>query len=396
MTAEHLQADTSSLVLRELTRLFYEQLPRALLFNLLVSTVFVSVSWAVLPKIFLLSWYGTLLVITLLRYLLLRRFLSRGLENIAVDNLTGAAAAIALVVGCTWAVLSAVLLMTDLAIIQIMATLMICGLAAGAMSSHSYLLPSYIGFMAPQLLALVGVFLWQWTEQSVAVAALLLMYMGYLILSARQFHDNIARSITLALENELLTTELTQSKTQLEKTVVELERLSTADALTAVANRRRYEDYIRDAWANCRRAREAMSLVLLDIDHFKDYNDEYGHQMGDQCLVQVAAAIQSCSKRDIDLVARIGGEEFVVIMPSTNALGALNMAEKVHQAIVKLDISHRASPVARYVTASLGVATADPVGEGDYSKLVGAADRALYEAKDSGRDLVVVSETLLA
>ncbi|MGV6825684.1 MAG: diguanylate cyclase, partial [bacterium] len=263
-------------------------------------------------------------------------------------------------------------------------------------SSNSYLLSSYLGFMAPMMLTLTGVFLWMQTREAFAVAIMLALYSGYLVVSARLFNRNIYRSISLAIENQQLSMQLGESKSRLEQSVEELQRLSTADALTGVANRRRYEGYIRDAWVGARRGHKPISLLILDIDHFKDYNDAYGHQMGDQCLVRVAEAMAGSVQRETDLVARIGGEEFVIIMPDTNASGALNMAERVHRAIGELKISHRASPVAPYVTVSVGVATAEQVSSSDFSILVTAADHALYEAKEGGRDLVVVGDAALA
>lgn len=179
---------------------------------------------------------------------------------------------------------------------------------------------------------------------------------------------------------------------QLEEANLELQRLSTSDSLTRVANRRRFDQYLDWEWRRLSREKKPLSLILCDLDFFKSYNDTYGHQAGDACLQQVANSIQMSVKRPADLVARYGGEEFAIILPNTDAFGGLTVAEEIRQKVKSLKIPHAGSLVNKYVTLSLGLATIIPNLETSPEKLITTADLALYQAKGKGRDRVGVLE----
>ncbi|RJG37880.1 transporter substrate-binding domain-containing diguanylate cyclase [Motilimonas pumila] len=177
-----------------------------------------------------------------------------------------------------------------------------------------------------------------------------------------------------------------QTEQQLADAVAKLEDLSFVDGLTQVANRRCFDDKLQYFWKSCVREAQPLAVVLMDIDYFKPYNDNYGHQQGDDTLVQVAQAIALSSKRATDLVARYGGEEFVMLLPDTDKRGALMIAETVREKIEGLGIAHAHSQVAKVVTMSLGVVSVVPQVGQDPMKLVQLADKALYQAKESGRN----------
>ena len=136
------------------------------------------------------------------------------------------------------------------------------------------------------------------------------------------------------------------------------------------------------------RSGEQLSLILLDIDHFKAYNDSYGHIAGDKCLQMIARVLESCANRPSDLAARFGGEEFVCILPETALGGAVAVAEKIRRSIMDINIPHKSSSVADRVTASFGVAAAHCSTEGSATDLLKQADTLLYRAKESGRNRV--------
>jgi diguanylate cyclase (GGDEF)-like protein len=166
-----------------------------------------------------------------------------------------------------------------------------------------------------------------------------------------------------------------------------LGKLATLDTLTALANRRGFNAHVRRL---ARRPRtDMLSVLVVDIDNFKQYNDRYGHPRGDVCLRRVAAALARVPTRAGDLVARLGGEEFSIVLPGTDGPAALEMAERVRKAVAALGIPHDASPVAPVVTISVGVATGE-AAEGSGDHLVSAADAALYRAKAAGRNCVSV------
>lgn len=175
---------------------------------------------------------------------------------------------------------------------------------------------------------------------------------------------------------------------QLKQTNEELENLVSIDSLTQVANRRRFDEYLNQEWRRMVRDKTPLSLILGDIDFFKVYNDTYGHQLGDRCLQEVAQAISLSVRRPPDLVARYGGEEFVVILPNTPAQGAFHVAENIRANVRSLKIIHANSPTSQYVTLSLGVASTFPCHEFSPETLIAAADKALYQAKEKGRDTV--------
>ena len=168
----------------------------------------------------------------------------------------------------------------------------------------------------------------------------------------------------------------------------ELHHLANSDALTAVANRRRFEAFLEDEWRRAIRFRIPVSLVLIDIDHFKPFNDTYGHLAGDECLRQVATALTDTIHRPTDLLARFGGEEFAIVLGGTDAAGAVKIAEHAMERVRGLEIPHRTSPTSRHLTVSIGVATAlvsRGMSEADFMK---AADDALYRAKSGGRNRI--------
>lgn len=170
----------------------------------------------------------------------------------------------------------------------------------------------------------------------------------------------------------------------------ELQRLATRDGLTNVANRRAFDDRLNTEWRRASRESRALSLLMVDVDYFKDYNDTYGHQDGDDCLRRVAAALVSeVVKRAGDTVARYGGEEFAVLLPTTDPAGALVVAERIRAAVAALDLPHRRSGVASHVTVSIGVASAHDTANSMPARLIAAADAALYRAKHTGRNCVV-------
>lgn len=172
-----------------------------------------------------------------------------------------------------------------------------------------------------------------------------------------------------------------------------MRELSRTDSLTGVANRRNFNHTLEAEWRRCARAGAALSLIMIDIDHFKLYNDHYGHQAGDVCLQQVGLALSSCAARPQDLLARYGGEEFVLLLPQEAQPGASVVAQRVLETLRRLQIPHAGSPTAPFVTASLGVCTVLPPFEGRSSdQLIRTADQQLYRAKQSGRDRVCVAD----
>lgn len=172
-----------------------------------------------------------------------------------------------------------------------------------------------------------------------------------------------------------------------------LQALAFKDGLTGLANRRHVDERVAEEWRRCGRAAMSLAILMIDVDHFKRYNDHYGHQAGDACLMALAGALSGAINRPGDLVGRFGGEEFICVLPETDATGVGLIAGRVVAAVAALRMPHAASGVARFVTVSIGGAFTIPAG-GEATKLVQQADAALYAAKSKGRAQVVVADAL--
>ncbi len=218
--------------------------------------------------------------------------------------------------------------------------------------------------------------------------------------------DFIAKPFRAALVLARVTTQL-----RVKRLTDQLRMAAATDALTGVANRRKFDALLEQEWQRARRAADPLSLVLIDVDHFKRYNDRYGHPKGDQVLRQVAQALVNAVRRTADLVARCGGEEFGLLLPQTDRAGAQNVAQRVLNDVKSLDIVHSDSPTAPQLSVSIGIASYDQnsacwvsnPAEVRYvdderrlpctaSDLVVAADRALYSAKRAGRAQCVLAD----
>jgi len=172
----------------------------------------------------------------------------------------------------------------------------------------------------------------------------------------------------------------------LEETNRRLMELSNTDSLTGIANRRSFDSALEHEYYRLKRSNSELSVIMLDIDHFKEYNDYYGHVMGDECLRQVGKVLTGCVTRSVDLAARYGGEEFACILPDTGLQGAVAIAECIRQSIHALKMEHKQSPVSEFVTASLGVVTVRYSDNMSPQDVVEMADRLMYKAKLSGRN----------
>ncbi len=183
-------------------------------------------------------------------------------------------------------------------------------------------------------------------------------------------------------------TERKEAEAALQDANRELSRIATIDGLTQIANRGHFDACLDLEWRRLQREGQPLALILSDIDFFKNYNDYYGHQLGDDCLWLVAQAIEANVRRPADLAARYGGEEFAVILPNTPLEGGVHVAESIRRAVSGLQINHSRSVVAAHVTMSIGVSAVVPGQGGSTERLLQTADSALYQAKSDGRNCV--------
>lgn len=196
--------------------------------------------------------------------------------------------------------------------------------------------------------------------------------------------------IVLLGENARHYARLRSLTTALQSANETLWRSSMQDGLTELANRRAFDMHLAEHLALAQRHRRPLALVLLDVDHFKAYNDAYGHQLGDECLKAIARVLQAHGKRPSDLAARYGGEEFALVLPETDSVGAMHIAAAAQAAVSGLSIAHRECSTGAVVSISIGIAA---LGEGEAltpQQMIAMADKALYQAKDAGRNRIVL------
>lgn len=197
-----------------------------------------------------------------------------------------------------------------------------------------------------------------------------------------------SRSYMTLLQRDAAYRALRVSQQQLLDTNLVLQRLMNSDGLTGLSNRRHFDEYLELEWRRSLRDQSQLSLLMIDVDYFKAYNDNFGHLDGDEALRKVAAAIREASARPSDLPARYGGEEFALVLPSTSPGGARLVAEKLRQTVAALKIPHNSPTEGSSLTISIGLSTMTPQPGGDCRQLILAADKGLYLAKKNGRNQV--------
>jgi diguanylate cyclase (GGDEF)-like protein len=188
--------------------------------------------------------------------------------------------------------------------------------------------------------------------------------------------------IGVVLVNEVLVEVKSHELSRINRHLITIAR---EDALSGLANRRAFDDTLVIEWDRARREEQPISLLFMDVDHFKLYNDTYGHSAGDDCLRQIASAIKKAVLRPADLTARYGGEEFVVLLPTTDGMGAEEVAERILRTVDSMAIPHKRSLVSYHVTVSIGICTLLPSDKNTIALFIENADAALYKAKTSGR-----------
>jgi diguanylate cyclase (GGDEF)-like protein/hemerythrin-like metal-binding protein len=266
---------------------------------------------------------------------------------------------------------------TPLAMIVIITAIQ--AMVMGGVLTLGTLVPAFTGFALPAILPMVFVLAFNGGGANIVLALYSFIFLVLMVGIAIRFNRSLRYTWQLTFEKEDLVTSLTEAHDN-------LALLATTDGLTGIANRRHFDTVLEVEFARLYRSKAPLSLILLDIDHFKLFNDAYGHVAGDQCLKNVAGAFQQCIYRAPDLAARYGGEEFAAILPETDYQGAITLAEKIRAAVAGMAIPHRDSSTESYVTVSLGVVTLDCTKIMSPLDSVAIADRQLYRAKSEGRN----------
>lgn len=359
----------------------FRQLPISLIVNLANGLILAAVLWGTVSAPVLLAWSGLLVVVTGARFLSLRAFINaspRSEPDLAVWTtyfVAGACAA-----GVVWGLSGILLFHPSSFPHQVVLAFVLGGMVAGAVPLLSSVRHAYGCFAIPVVLPIGLRLMWVGDRIHLVMGLLMIIFGLTMLATSAQVHR-------LFRDAEKLRRELFSSS----EVAQALEYLVRLDSLTGIPNRRLFEEELGKEWARAKRDNVALSLIMADIDHFKEYNDHYGHPAGDLCLVEVAQAMHHALSRPGDVAARIGGEEFAILLPQTDLDGATAVAEQLRERILALNLPHDASPVASQVTLSFGVSSCDLASVSSPAELIRTSDIALYEAKRCGRNQIVAA-----
>ena len=360
----------------------FRQLPISLIVNLANGFILAAALWNVVPTPVLLSWLGLLVAVTGARFLTLRAFRDaspRSETDLAYWTkyfLAGACAA-----GVVWGLSGILLFHPSSFPHQVVLAFVLGGMVAGALPLLSSVRHAYWCFAIPVVAPISIRMMWVGDRIHLVMGLLMVIFGLAMLATSAQVHR-------LFRDSEKLRRELFSSS----EVAQALEYLVRLDSLTGIPNRRLFEEELNKEWARAKRDDAPLSLIMADIDYFKEYNDHYGHPAGDLCLVDVAQAMHHTLSRPGDVVARIGGEEFAFLLPQTDLSGAISVAEQIHERVLALNLPHEASPVASHVTLSFGVSSSELASVSSPAELIRTSDIALYEAKRCGRNQIVAAQ----
>jgi len=347
----------------------YRSAATGIIANAILGIILVWSLWSNIPQFIALIWLCTNLVLNFLRLLITIYVLKLGLIN--EQSWKRWATIHMLAIGTTsslWGIAAFLFYVEGRIEFQVFFALIVVGMASAALPMVAIYLPSYIAYFLPSIIPLMGVFIAEGDKLHVRMAVLVAIYILTMLTTARLYYARIIESTSARLQLDLL---------------------AHVDALTGLANRRAYDKLLGKEWRRMMRTMQPLSLLVIDVDFFKEYNDAFGHQAGDDCLIQIARTLEDVFRRSGDFVARLGGEEFVALVPVTENGGAADLAEQARQAVFSQGISHP-NPDKDYVTVSIGLSTTTPNENLSVSALYESADKALYAAKDEGRNRVSI------
>ena len=358
------------LIYSSIIQQLYRSAATGIIANAILGVILVWSLWSNIPQFIALIWVVTNVVINLVRLLITYYALKLDLINEqswkrwAITHMVATGMSSSL-----WGVAAFLFYIVGHIEFQVFYALIVVGMASAALPMIAIYFPSYVAYFLPSIVPLMGIFIAEGDKLHIRMAVLVGFYIITMLITARLYYARILESTS---------------------TRIQLDLLAHVDALTGLPNRRSYDKLLDKEWRRTKRSRQPLSLLVIDVDFFKEYNDTLGHQAGDDCLIQIARTIENVFRRSGDFVARLGGEEFIALVPVTESDAAAELAEQARQAVFNLGMPHP-NPVREYVTISIGLSTTIPDEFLNASELFESADKALYAAKDEGRNRVCKS-----
>lgn len=379
-------------VLVDQVRFLYANATRSIPFNVIISFILVLVFWPVTVHSTLIYWFSAITGVTVFRVLHVRRVLRRdAFTTEAEDHLRrfviGSTATAAL-----WSMGFVTIGLSLPPVYLTLFLLVVGGIAAGSFTSMGTHRSSYLIFLLVLYVPILVKLAVTGGPLAGSISVVVAMFTVMLALTHGVSYRMLINGIRDRIEKEHLVKRLERANNRLEIANSELGTRAETDSLTGIGNRRYFEQRLVLEWRRAQRHGTRIACVMIDVDHFKLFNDRYGHASGDDCLKRIAKALDANIQRSTDILARYGGEEFIVLLPDTSMDGALAVAEKLRKAVADLVIPHEAAPDIGHVTVSLGVASTTPGRLSAQHSVVAAADDALYAAKRRGRNQVMAHE----
>lgn len=366
--------------------LFHQGMPIQLL-GLATAFIAMVALRDVVDRTLLIAWFGTMTVVTLLRLWLDYRFTRLAANTLRLERWGRLYLLGTFISGVTWGGLSLFFDPDWPVQEQVIVFAIFCGIIAGAFNSNSSVKWAFPAFFLPPTAMLAYMMLSHY-QHFEKLSLLLVIYIALMWISSRRYYRRLRTSLRMQLVNESLARALERSNRR-------LLALSELDELTGLGNRRTMNRFLAQEWERHIRNEEPLSLLFIDLDYFKQFNDNYGHLEGDAVLVRTAAVFRHYAQRATDLAARFGGEEFAILLPGTDHENAMRMAEQVRADVESLAIPHEGSACAAYITVSIGVATMTARTGTSHEILTAEADRMLYAAKEQGRNRVAGSASAI-
>lgn len=381
------QQEIDQWVFREKVKILYGNFRLSWILSLLVSTVFLHLAMSAEHYRTGLIWWFTAAALILMRYRLVSRFFAV-IDDIALPDYRRWChrfTLLAFLTGVAWGggglIIAPLLGDVD----RVLIFLVLIGISGGSIPLLGIHKTTLFAFVIPTVIPYMLWVAFSLTDKRPIILLINALYMIGIIVA-------IARTDRYTTEALRIKYEMEKRAESLLNANEKLEHLTLMDSLTQLYNRRYFERQLAKEWKKCHRESKRLAMLVIDIDHFKAYNDSHGHAAGDECLKTVAAVLSKSLHRPGDIIARIGGEEFVALLPGSDECGAIKVAETMQQNLRHAKIVHGSSPIDEFVTMSIGLAVTHPSELVSELSLFKAADKALYGAKSQGRNRILVGE----
>ena len=374
--------DISSWVYREKIKMMFGNFRQSWMLSLLVAGLLAYLAMDAGEYPIGLGWWTVFAVLILARLYLVIRFHKATIALHEYERWQQQFFIITMLTGIAWGV-GAILIGSRLdAVGQIFILMILVGVSGVAIAMLGMLQRVMLAFQLPMVIPYVVWIAPSFDDRGMVLIMVTVLYLLTVIFAMKLLEKNVSATLSMQYKLEQRTEQLQDAYDKLQHMVLE-------DSLTGIHNRRYFEHEIEKEWKVARRNQTALALLIIDIDYFKLYNDSCGHAAGDACLRQVAGLLKQAVQRPGDVMARIGGEEFIALLPGEDAAGAYKVAHAMQTILQQAEIVHPSSPVNAFVTVCIGYCVAIPEGDETWLGLFQAADKALYKAKTNGRNQIV-------